>query len=87
MNESLDIYESCQTRMRFDRSDILDHVLEIKFIHVPTQKILKQATFVVRADESVNKWIQSHPTFKNGCWPLGLMALHEWFWKINFCKR
>jgi len=86
MNDQPDIYESCQTRMRFAQPDVLDHLLELNFIHVPTQKVLKRAKFFVQADEPLSKWIQTHPTFQKGCWPLGLMALHEWFWKIKFLE-
>src|ERR1700753_1720299 len=86
MNGPLDICESCQTKMRFARPDVLDHLLELNFVHEPTQKVLKRAKFYVQADDSVNRYIQSHPTFKNGCWPVGLMALHDWFWKIKFLE-
>jgi hypothetical protein len=86
MNDPLVICEDCQTKMRLARPDVLDHLLEINFIYTPTQKILKRAKFYVEADDLLNKWIQSHPTFSKGCWPLGLMALHDWFWKIKFIE-
>jgi hypothetical protein len=60
--------------------------LEINFVHVPTNKVLKRARFYISADDSIADWIQKHPTFKNGCWPLGLMNLHQWFWKIKFVE-
>jgi len=86
MIDPKDIYESCQQFRKTDRPDILDDLLEINFIHVPTDKVLKRARFYVTADVPTTDWIRKHPTFKNGCWPLGLMNLHQWFWKIKFVE-
>jgi len=86
MAEQFDIYESCQQLRKTDRPDVLDDLLEINFIHLPTEKVLKRASFFITADSSTADWISEHPTFSRGCWPLGLMALHEWFWKIKFVE-
>jgi hypothetical protein len=86
MAEHLDILENCQHFRRDARPYILDELLEINFVHVPTNKVLKRARFYISADDSIADWIQKHPTFKNGCWPLGLMNLHQWFWKIKFVE-
>jgi hypothetical protein len=84
--EQFDIYESCVQLRNTNQADVLDELLEINFIHVATKKILKRARFFVTADVPTADWIRKHPTFKRGCWPLGLMALHEWFWKIKFVE-
>src|ERR1017187_4714427 len=86
MSEKFDIYESCLQLRKIDRTDVLDDLLEINFIHVATKKVLKRARFFITADAPTTDWIRVHPTFGRGCWPLGLMALHEWFWKIKFVE-
>ena len=86
MAENLDIYESCRQLRKTNRPDVLDDLLEIEFIHVPTKKLLKRARFFVTADEPTSQWIRKHPTFSRGCWPLGLMNLHQWFWKLKFIE-
>jgi hypothetical protein len=86
MEQFHNIYESCQQFRKDNRPYILDDLLEINFIYVPTQKVLKRARFYIEADGPTTDWIQRHPTFKHGCWPLGLMNLHQWFWKIKFLE-
>ena len=53
MSEMHDIYESCQTFQKSKQLDVLDHLLEINFIHVPTKKVLKRVRFYVSADEAL----------------------------------
>jgi hypothetical protein len=86
MSEMHDIYESCQTFQKSKQLDVLDHLLEINFIHVPTKKVLKRVRFYVSADEALAAYIKTHPTFQKGCWPLGLLAIRDWCWKIKFVE-
>ena len=86
MAENLDIYEGCIQFRNTTRPDVLDDLLEINFTHVSTKKLLKRARFFITADEPTTKWIREHPTFSRGCWPLGLMTLHQWFWKLKFVE-
>ena len=55
MAENLDIYESCRQLRKTNRPDVLDDLLEIEFIHVPTKKLLKRARFFVTADEPTSQ--------------------------------
>ena len=86
MTEHLDIYESCRHLRKTNRPDVLDDLLEIEFVHLPTRRLLKRARFFVTADGPTAKWIRKHPTFSRGCWPLGLMNLHQWIWKVKFIE-
>jgi hypothetical protein len=86
MPEEMDVYEGCTMFTKSARPDVLDHLLEINFTHIPAQRVLKRARFIVVADDAVNEWIQTHPTFKRGCWPVGLMNLHQWFWQTKFIE-
>jgi len=70
--------------MRTQAPDVLDDVLEITFIHVPTSRMLKRARFYIRADDATHQWIREHPTFSRGCWPVGLFCLHDWMWEKKF---
>jgi hypothetical protein len=79
-----DIYESCRRFMRTQQRDVLDDLLEITFIHVPTSRVLKRARFYLRADDATHNWIRGHPTFSRGCWPVGLFLLHDWMWTKKF---
>lgn len=86
MTDPSEIYESCLQLRKTTQPDVLDDLLEIRFIHVPTRKVLKRTRFFVTADDPTSAWIRSHPTFQRGCWPFGLMALHQWFWQIKFVE-
>ena len=68
------------------RPDVLDDLLEITFTHVPTQTMLKRMRFHIWADEGTAAWVRSHPTFRRGCWPIGLYNLHDWMWDIKFVE-
>jgi hypothetical protein len=70
--------------MRTRQPDVLDDLLEITFIHVPTSRVLKRARFHLRADDATHNWIRGHPTFSRGCWPVGLFLLHDWMWEKKF---
>ena len=76
--------ESCMRRSRTNSPNVLDDILEVTFVDMPTQTVLKRARFFVRADESTARWIRSHPTFSRGCWPLGIFVLHDWMWQKKF---
>jgi hypothetical protein len=67
--------------MQSNRPDVLDDLLEITFVHVPTHKVLKRARFYIWADEATSRWIRNHPTFSRGCWPVALFMLHDWMWE------
>ncbi len=86
MSEPLDIYEGCQQIRRTMRPDVLDDILEITFTHIPTRRMLKRMRFHIWADKGAAAWIRAHPTFKRGCWPVGLYNLHDWMWEVKFVE-
>jgi len=86
MPEQVTVYEHCVHLRRTDKLGVLDDLLEIQFIHIPSQTLLKRARSYVTADHATSLWIKKHPTFCHGCRPVGLMQLHKWFWKIKFLE-
>lgn len=86
MADQLDIFEHCQHIRKTQAPDVLDDLLELTFVHVPTQTMLKRMRFYVWTDGATANWIRKHPTFSRGCWPVGLFTLHDWMWEKKFVE-
>ncbi len=73
--------EVCTVVPRSPRPDILDHDLQIEFRDTSTGLLQMRARFHIFGDAQVHRFIRSNPTWRRGCWPVGLTLLYDYLWE------
>lgn len=63
------------------RPDVLNHELRIEFRDTATGTRQMLARFHIVGDAQVHQFIRTNPTWRRGCWPVGLTLLYDYMWE------
>ncbi len=73
--------EICTVVPRSPQPDILDHDFRIEFRETGTGQLQMLARFHIFGDAQVHRFIRNNPTWRRGCWPVGLTLLYDYLWE------